>query len=116
MKNFYFVPAIFVGIAIAVLSATALSTLEWTYVLLVWAASGATLGALTGDHRSAMWIGLLFGMFLSLTYLLLGFQGEASKFVLFAVFALALSLIGALGGLLAAEIGFWLREAAKRRR
>ena len=62
-----------------------------------WAAAGLLIGYASGDVRSALAPGALFGFVASLVYLLLGYNGSRPVYAILPFFLLA-SLFGAFCG------------------
>ena len=84
-------------------------SLGWWNVIL-WGVVGAVLGLFMKGKNEVMWTGLWFGFFLSLSYLLNGFQGTSDKLPFFILLSLVLSIVGAFGGWLAVFLGSKLRR------
>lgn len=112
MKHFYLVGAI-IGLAVGLASALWLNSLQWGNIA-IWGVIGVLVGVICKDRKSAMWSGMIFGFFLSLAFLFGGFRGELSRLPAFSAFTLALSLLSALGGLLASVVGYWIRERVQK--
>jgi uncharacterized membrane protein YeaQ/YmgE (transglycosylase-associated protein family) len=66
--------------------------------LLFWALIGLLLGLFIEDSRYVKWSGPSYGLFLTLSFLISGFQGNADKIPAFAVLSLVLCIVGALCG------------------
>ena len=62
------------------------------------------------ERKQAVWVGIIYGVFLSFSFLLSGFQGTPDKLSGFIALTVALSFVGALGGLVAVVIGHWIRS------
>jgi len=81
--------------------------------LIFWALVGIALGLFVTGKREVLWSGALFGFFLSISFLLSGFQGAPDKFFVFILFSLGLSIVGMGGGIISVFIGSWLRKKYK---
>jgi hypothetical protein len=97
-----------VGVVCGYLSAHAFSIGWWNIIF--WGAAGIILGLFMKGKNEVMRTGLWFGFFLSLSFLLNGFQGTSDKLPVFILFSLALSIVGAFGGWLAVFLGSKLRS------
>jgi hypothetical protein len=78
--------------------------------ILFWGAAGIVIGFFARGRKEIMWSGLYFGFFLSLSFLFSGFQGTPDKLPVFSLFAIFLSIIGALGGWLAVFLGSKIKK------
>ncbi len=103
-----FIVAIIIGVVSGFLSTHGFS-LGW-YNLVFWGIVGVGTGLFCPDKKTALWTGTLYGFCLSLSFLFSGFQGVSSKFLVFTVFSLGLSVVGAIGGLTASCTGYWIRK------
>jgi len=110
MKN-YVMPVIagVVGIACGLASNTPVLAGRWAN-LIVWAVAGLVLGLFVTGRRLILSTGLVYGFVMSVTFLLSGFQGSRDKLPAFLGLTLALSLVGAVGGLVTVFIGSWIRQ------
>src|SRR6266567_3668187 len=86
-----------VGIACGLASHTFLLEGQW-FNLVVWGLVGIALGFFVQARRQIVVVGIVYGVFLSVTFLLSGFQGTAGNLPGFLVLTLLLSVVGALGG------------------
>ncbi|SRR5258706_8139816 len=98
-----------VGIACGLVSHTFLLEGQW-FNLVVWGIAGIVLGVFAQGRRQFVGVGIVYGVFLSVTFLLSGFQGSPGNLPGFLVLTLLLSVVGALGGLVTVFIGSWLRK------
>jgi hypothetical protein len=102
------------GIVCGLVSLTPFLAGQWANLVL-WAVAGLVLGLFAAGRRMILWAGILFGVFLSFTFLLAGFQGSPDKLPGFLLLTLGLSVVGALGGLVTVFIGSRLRPIVWRR-
>jgi hypothetical protein len=101
-----------VGIVCGLASNSRLLAGQWAN-LVVWGIAGIVLGLFASGRRVIVWAGILFGFFLSISFLILGFQGSSDKLPAFLVLTLGLSVIGAVGGLVTVFVGSRLRGIFK---
>lgn len=101
-----------VGIVCGLASQSSLLAGQWLN-LVVWGIAGVVLGLFANGRRVMIWAGIVYGFFLSVTFLISGFQGSPDKLPGFLVLTLALSVIGAIGGLVTVFIGSRLRGIVK---
>ncbi len=99
--------AIIVGIMSGLLS-THVFSFGWSN-LVFWGIVGVGTGLFCSDKKTALRTGVVYGFCLSLSFLFSGFQGAPAKFLVFTVFSLGLSGVGAIGGLTTSYIGYWIR-------
>ena len=109
----FFIAAI-VGIACGLASQSPVLAGQWTN-LIVWAIAGIILGLFVAGRRMVVWAGIIYGVCLSFTFLLSGFQGSPDKLPGFLVLTLGLSVIGAIGGIVTVFAGSAVRRLARRR-
>ena len=100
----YYISALVVGVVAGILSAHSLFAHSWTAILF-WGAVGVVLGFFTKGRKDVIRSGIVYGVFLTLSFLLGGFQGALDKFAGFALFSILLCIPGALGGIIAVFIG-----------
>ena len=100
-----------VGIAWGLLSQTSLLAGQWANLVL-WGMVGLALGLFTAGRRLIVWTGIVFGVCLTVSFLLFGFQGSPDKLPGFLVLTLALSVVGAICGVATVFIGSRLRRLA----
>lgn len=100
--------SIALGVACGIVSTRTALAGSW-YNLLLWTIVGLALGFFYTEKKTMLWSGGVYGFFLSISFLFLGFEGTPDKFWGFALFSLVLSIIGALYGALFGRIGGWLR-------
>jgi len=98
-----------VGIACGLASNTPWLAGKWLN-LVVWALAGIALGFFAPGRAQIIWMGVVYGFLMSVTFLISGFQGTPDHLPGFLVLTLALSLVGALGGLVTVFIGSRLRR------
>ena len=111
MKSRYSLIAIVIGIICGFLS-THILLIGW-YNLFFWAAVGILIGWFGKEKKTTLWAGAWYGFFMSMSFLLSGFQGSSDKFFSFVIFSLGLSIVGALGGMLTAWIGYSFSKKKK---
>jgi hypothetical protein len=107
--------AAIVGIACGLASQSSLLTGQWAN-LIVWAIAGIILGLFVAVRRMVVWVGIVYGVCLSFSFLLLGFHGSPDKLPGFLALTLGLSVIGAIGGIVTVFVGSRLRMLARRKR
>ncbi len=73
--------------------------------LLVWTLAGIALGYFTQDGKQILWSGVLYGIFLSIFFLFSRFGGSADKILAYSLFVAALSVVGALAGIVVVFVG-----------
>ncbi len=102
-----------VGLACGAASATILAATQAANLIL-WAVAGLLLGLLTVGWRERVWAGLVYGVALTASFLLIGFQGTAENVTPFLVLTLGLCIPGALAGVGVVFAGSWVRRVVKR--
>ena len=100
--------AVVLGIIAGILS-THVLLIGWGN-LIFWGIVGIVIGFFVIGRREVIWTGALFGFFLSISFLLSGFQGASEKLLLFVLLSLALSVVGMGGGIASVFAGNWLRR------
>ena len=98
-----------VGIACGLASNTPWLTGQWAN-LIVWALAGIALGLFVTSNRQIVWTGIVYGFLMAVTFLISGFRGASDKLPAFLLLTLLLSVLGALGGLVAVFIGSRVRR------
>ena len=98
-----------VGVACGLFSNTPILAGRWASLIL-WAVAGVVLGLFVAGRRLILWTGIVYGVVLSLTFLLSGFRGSPGKLPAFFLLTLLLSVVGALGGLVTVWAGSLLRR------
>ena len=101
-----------VGIVCGLVSLSSLLAGQWAS-LIVWGLAGVVLGWFTAGRRLIVWTGVVFGVCLTLTFLLGGFRGSPDRLPGFLVLTLGLSVVGAIAGLVTVYIGSRLRRLAR---
>jgi len=81
------------------------------YNIIPWAIAALLIGYFSGSRRDAIINGAIFGYFLFLFYILLGYGGktDAGSIMKFIAFNILFSLVGAIAGMIGAFIGNWLK-------
>jgi hypothetical protein len=111
--NTLLIIAAIVGIICGIASDTLLVAAQWANLIL-WALAGIGLGFFALGRQAVLWAGIVYGVFLTVTFLLVGFQGAPDKLPAFLLLTLAISVVGALGGLATVFAGSKLRGILKR--
>ena len=102
------------GMGIGFFSAHTLFATSWI-ALLLWGVAGVGLGLfLIKEPKESLWTGGIFGFALSLTFLLSVFGGSPDKLPGYLVLALGLSVVGIIGGIASAFLGFFLKSFIKK--
>ncbi len=107
--NWLYLASAMVGVACGVISNHSLLAGSWAN-LLFWAAAGIILGWFAVGRKQILSAGVLYGLFLTLTFLLSGFRGTSDKLAGFLVLTAGLVGVGAVCGLACVFIGSWLRQ------
>ena len=66
--------------------------------LAIWAAVGILVGLFIEQPKFAAWSGILYGLFVTLAFLISGFRGQSRQLPGFMLLTLGLSIFGALCG------------------
>src|SRR5262245_22235156 len=82
---------------------THLLSIGW-YNLFFWAVLGMAIGWFGQDRNAAVRAGAIYGICLSLSFLLSGFQGVPGRFAGFVLFSIGLSIPGTIGGIISSYI------------
>jgi len=77
------------------------------YNVIPWAIAALVIGYISEGRRNSMINGAVFGYFLFLVYILLGYSGktDAGSLIKFCLFDLFFSLVGSIAGIAGAYIG-----------
>lgn len=78
--------------------------------ILLWTVGGLIVGWLTQDQRTTIQSGVVYGMVLTSVFLFSRFGGTPDHILQYALFVAVMSIGGAIGGLVTAFIGAWLRK------
>lgn len=89
-------------------ASTRLFFIGW-YNLILWGVVGVALGYFAESRREALLAGVAYGLLLTVTFLVSGFQGSYNVLVAFLILTLGLCVPGIAGGMITAWIGQWLR-------
>ena len=100
-KNAYLISAI-TGAVLGLITAYSPIKLSWL-CLVPWGLGGLILGYFSADKRQSLVNGAVYGFFLSLAFLILGFSGTSLAKALTGL--ILLSLFGSAGGLVSSLIG-----------
>ena len=98
-----------VGVILGYISAHTFFASSWT-ALIPWGLIGLILGYTALNRKEVFIPGVLYGFFLTFSFLVFGFHGANDKFASFLLFSLILSLVGALGGSVLFVIGITLKS------
>lgn len=108
---------IIIVIAVAILLAIgSFYYLAGWYNVIPWAIVSLIIGYNCKTTRSSLLAGAIFGYFLFLTYIFMGYTGniDSASMLRFILFDVAFSLIGAAIGAGGAFGGFWARKGSRR--
>jgi hypothetical protein len=98
-----------VGMMCGFISSHTLFSGSWLAIIF-WGVVGLALGFFVNETAKASWCGVLFGLFLTVIFLLAGFQGTANNLPGFLLLTLVLSFVGMAGGAISVLSGRWLRR------
>ncbi len=107
-RTAYFLAAI-VGVVCGLISDYSFMAGSWLN-LVFWALAGVLLGYLLGNEANLRGSGISFGLFLTLSFLLAGFQGASDQVPGFLLLTALLSLVGIVAGVASLWIGHWLGQ------
>jgi len=109
MKNF--IIKIAIAIAGALLGVVSYYCFAGWFTIIPWVAVTLFAGYFSRTRRRSLVNGAVFGYFLFLAYLFIGYRGKTdiSSAFHFALFNLAFSLVGAGAGAFGSYIGHWLK-------
>ena len=107
------VVAALVGIICGFFTAHSFLATSWTS-LIFWGIIGVGVGFFCANRKEIVSTGVAFGFFVTISFLLFGFQGASDKFAGFVVFSLGLSILGAFCGIVLTYIGSSARSRRKR--
>jgi hypothetical protein len=110
--NLLLIASAVAGIAAGLASLTPLLSGKWTNLVL-WAVVGLIIGLFAQGRRAILLAGIVYGVFLSFTFLLAGFGGSPDRLPAFLLLTLGLSLVGAIGGVVTVFIGSRLRQLVR---
>lgn len=109
MNRFPKILIIVLAVIIAIISFYFISgwfnIIPWTLLTLI-------IGYLCSNMKNAMLKGVLFGYFLFLTYILIGYKGNTDKTGIMRIifFSLSFSLIGGAAGLIGTLTGYFIKK------
>lgn len=98
-----------IGIVCGFLSTHAFLIGWWNIIF--WGLAGVGIGLFVNGKKKVMWTGLAYGFFLSVSFLFSGFSGTPDKLLIFTLFSIFLSIIGAFGGWFAVFLGCTLERS-----
>ncbi len=103
-----------IAIILGYLSARVIFVSSWLS-LIPWGIIGLTAGYSCRSKKQSLLTGILYGYFLTLSFLFSGYQASFAipHITRFIIFSLLFSLIGALCGFILAYIGFFIRKLTK---
>jgi hypothetical protein len=105
--NFY--TSALVGVVIGLVSTYPIA-LGFIPSFILWAIAGILLGLCAHGMKTIIWSGILYGVFLSVSFLFSRFGGTADKIFAYALFVVGMSLVGAVGGSITIYVGSKLRR------
>ena len=97
------------GIVFGVLTNYSILSGSWMN-LGVWAVIGLLIGLFIEDKKFVMWSGLYYGFFVTISFLISGFEGTSDKLIGFIFLSLVLGLIGALCGWCLVFVSNWVKR------
>ena len=97
-----------VGVVFGVLANHSILLGSWLN-LIVWAVVGLLLGFFIEQKRFVNGVGISYGFFLTLAFLISGFQGTADKIPSFALISFVLSILGAFCGWVLVLTASWIK-------
>ena len=106
--KFSLISSVVVGIVFGILSNYSILFGSWIN-LVVWAIIGLLIGLFIEEKRFIKWSGIFYGFFLTLSFLISGFQGNLNKIIIFSLFSIFLSVIGAFCGWFLVFVGNWIK-------
>jgi len=86
-----------IGVIFGMLSNYSILNGSWIN-LVVWAIIGLLIGLFIDDKIFIKWSGIFYGFFITLSFLISGFQGSSDKIIGFGILSIVLSFIGAFCG------------------
>jgi hypothetical protein len=97
------------GVLLAIISYNVLS--GWLNII-PWSIIAIVIGYLSFSKKDAIAKGILFGYFLFLTYILIGYKGslDIKSITRILLFSIAFSLIGGIAGFIGAFIGYFIKK------
>lgn len=99
--------AVALGAVCGFVAAHFVLVLWWSVIL--WAIAGISLGHFAKDLREILQVGIVYGFFLTMSFLFFSFGASFDKFLSLAFLTLALSIIGMIGGVISAAVGWFLK-------
>jgi hypothetical protein len=109
MKTVSIICSALVGIIFGILSNHSILVGSW-YNLIVWAVVGMLIGLFIEQKKFVNWVGIAYGIALTLSFLISGFKGTSDKIFGFGILSLVLTIIGAFCGWLCVLIGFSIKN------
>jgi hypothetical protein len=106
----------FVIVAVAIiLAAISIYFIKGWFNVIPWALAAIFLGYLSPARKETIINGALFGYFLFLVYIILGYAGktDTGSLIKFILFALLFSLIGSLAGIIGTLVGNFVKRKLK---
>lgn len=86
------------------------------YDIFPWAIVALIIGYTSKSRRDSIINGAIFGFFLFLVYIYVGYKGktDTSAMIKFILFDILFSLVGAGAGIIGAFIGFWFKQKFRK--
>ena len=78
--------------------------------IILWALSGVIIGLFVRTRREIVISGILYGLFLSVTFLYSRFGGTMENFIGYSILVLVLSVAGIFAGMLTVFLGFRIKN------
>jgi hypothetical protein len=76
--------------------------------VMLWSIAGVALGILSAGKRIIVYVGVLYGLALSITFLFSRFGGSLRQLPSYTVFVLIMSIVGAFGGVFVVSISSYI--------
>ena len=100
--------SVLAGLVVGFASARGLLLSSWV-ALLPWFVAGVLIGGFANARGLAIWSGAAYGVALSVSFLVTGFQGAPEQLQSFLILTALLSIVGAAGGIVSAWVGYAVR-------
>jgi hypothetical protein len=105
------------GLAGTLLAIISYNFITGWYNTILWVIAALITGYLSKTRRDCIINGAVFGYFLFLVYISMGYSGktDVSMMMHFILFDIGFSLLGAAAGGIGSFIGNWVRQKVRRR-
>ncbi len=115
MENLFLQRVVFVLSSILLAIASYYFFKGW-FNIIPWAIAAILIGYVSSVRKNTVINGALFGYFLFITYILIGYKGKTDEtsIIKFVLFTICFSLIGSVGGVTGALLGNFLYRKLKR--